>query len=118
MLQEHAGSLVHGPHSIQDLSMELALQQTMQADLIYNSLLLKYASFTHKLSTWYRIVNLAQNCNKIPLNFRHRQEQLSMMTKHEQEAISYLQYFRQKYGPNTPLHHTYIGKTPELDYHF
>ena len=48
-LQEHAGGLPHGSHTIQDLSMELALQQTMQADIIYNSLLLKYVFLTLKI---------------------------------------------------------------------
>ena len=40
IVQEHPG-LPHGTHGLQDLSMELALQQTLHADLIYNALLLK-----------------------------------------------------------------------------
>ena len=39
--------------------------------------------------------------------YRHRQEQLSMMTKHEQEALAYLHYFRQKY--HQPQQHPYPG---------
>ena len=44
IVQEHPG-LPHGQHGLQDLSMELALQQTLHADLIYNALLLKYVPY-------------------------------------------------------------------------